>query len=183
MTDVREELARLTIHGPQLDRIGYATNPDRLTTADVGHALGMGLTRQQARLLLAKYCDDVAEQRMFAAEFFDWVLTRAEFERWHRPKIGMIHGLAYAAAGEFLGANRCPKCDGAHIRGTVTCPHCVDTPGYRYPTEQEYAKAIGCTISAYRAVWSARVALCRRELARLEYSALAKYAEIMADDD
>lgn len=184
VSDPAELLARLTIHGPALDGANIrATDPDRLTVADIGHAMGMGLSREQARLLWAKYCDDVAEQGMFKAEFFMWVMDQAR--DWARPKPGMVYGLAYRAADEFLSANRCPACKGASQRLigdlAASCATCEGT-GYRYPTEQDYAKAIGCTLPAYRAVWAGRTALCRRELSRMEYAALARFAEVMADD-
>jgi len=181
VTDHRELLARLTVHGPQMDAGSRSTALDRLTAADIGFALGFGLGRGDARLLLAKYCDDQSERKLFKAEFFMWVMGKAQ--DWQRPKPGMVYGLSYAAAEEFLGANICPTCRGVHEIGTWVCPDCQDTPGYRYPSEVEYAKAIGCTIPAYRSVWTSRVAMCRRELSRLEYVALLRFSEVMGDAD
>jgi hypothetical protein len=140
MTDHRELLARLTVHGPQMDVGSRSTALDRLTAADIGFALGFGLGRGDARLLLAKYCDDQSERKLFKAEFFSWVMGKAQ--DWQRPKPGMVYGLSYAAADEFLGANICPTCNGVHEIGTWKCPDCQDTPGYRYPSEVEYAKAM-----------------------------------------
>ncbi len=183
--DPRETLARLTCHGPSWDSSGRSTDPDRLTVADIGYALGLGLKPGHARLLLAKYCDDQTEARLFKAAFFDWPTGEVPKLGWIRPKSGMIYVLAYRSAEEFLSTNRCATCNGvAELtmgQKIVTCGDCHGT-GFRYPTEHDYANALGVTIQAFRAVWASRLALCRRELARMEYEALERFGEVMADE-
>jgi hypothetical protein len=143
----------------------------------------MGLGKGEARVLLAKYCDDRQEQRMLQAEFFAWMMDQAK--EWARPRPGMVYGLSYAVSSEFLGTNRCPVCHGvAEVQAgalRVSCDPCGGT-GMRYPSEQDFADAIGCTIAAYRHMWASRVAMGRRELDRLEYAAVTRFAEVMGHE-
>ena len=177
--DPREMLAKLTTHGPRLDGGSRSTGTDGLTAAEIGFAMGLGLSKLEGRLLLAKFCGDDLELYLLERDLGQWLRHR----KWFKSDLEQfVDALATAAVGEHCGSNRCSQCDGigeVHNDALrVSCEACHGT-GHQYPGENDYATALGVTIGAYRNTWGSRVEATRAELRRLEYSAFLRFAEAL----
>lgn len=175
MLDTRERIALLTAHG-----IGEVGRPfggiPTLTGMDVAGAMGMGLNRLGAELLLVKYADDVNLLPSLRISWFMHVMEHKMAQGWRSQKAGKFRNLADTTLAENLALNLCKRCRG---RGQImpfkkpqTCPSCGGGCK-QYPSEREMARGVDVSVQAYRESWTGRVRWCRDELEKLERVAVS----------
>lgn len=174
MSDTRELLAMMTPHGVQVGK-PFGGIP-KLTGLDVAGAMGMGLDRLEAHLLLVKYADERALMTQIRIAWFMVVMDHGRRAGWKSEQQGRFKNLADTTMAEFLGLNLCSNCRG---RGQtmlrklpLTCSVCEGS-GKQHPSERAMARGVGITVQSYRKSWTDRVRWCRDELERRERVAVA----------
>lgn len=175
MTDTRELLAMVTAHGVDVGK-PFGGAP-ALTGLDVAGAMGMGLDRLAAELLLVKYALDETLLGSLRVSWFMVVMERKRAECWKSDSPGRFKNLADVTLAEFLSANLCPRCGGRGeimpLKKPQTCPLC-DGARKRYPSDRAMARGVGISHEGYRRYWVDRVQWCRDELERRERVGVAR---------
>lgn len=172
MSDARELLAMMTVHGIEIGR-PFGGIP-RLTPLDIAGAMGMGLDPAGASLLLAKYCHDGQQYAELRVYWFERVMERKQAQAWKSDRPGLFKGLADVTLEEHVGHNLCRWCRGTGSvmarQKPVDCAPCGAT-GRKYYRPHKLAGGIGIKPQSYSAAWADRVAWCRVELNRWEIEA------------
>lgn len=174
--DPRELLAICTTRGIKLDTPPGGI-PD-LTSSDIAAAMGIGsLKREEADILLFKYCGDITVRSSIWAWHFEQIVRTARQESWRWRK-GQLEILAVVTLSDFLADHICPACNGTQSaiidNKKVYCPVCEGV-GKLLPTDRMYRKHLGVSKSAFSSFWKRRVDRCISQLQQTESNAIYKW--------
>lgn len=178
-----ELVSMLTAHGVRIGHIPGGT--PSLTAHDIAGAMGMCLSPFESSLVLARYALDAQQYGEARVYWFVAVMARKAKEGWSSDKPGCFKGLADITLEEWVQDNNCKACNG--VGSTMVgqlkteCESCGGT-GKRYMSERALSKAIGIGRTAYAAHWKSRVDWCRKELVRLEMTALYRLNRALIRD-
>lgn len=118
-----EKLAKLTPHGVDPGKAPGRSTP-KITAQDIAAAMGMArLSDLEYDILMVKYAGIGTVSKIYA-ELMMWATERRP--EWIGP--GVYHKVARAAAGRFVGEDRCGVCEGTgedwSYAPPITCGVC-----------------------------------------------------------
>lgn len=115
-----------------------------------------GLTPEAMNLALAKYCADVAAERMLIAQVRTWAAGVAVKEQWPvvrgRPTVSNMCALAVM---EVVRPNRCGTCKGTGCKGIKICQSCNGV-GVKRLSGAAIAEACGVAQQEFSRSWKRR---------------------------
>lgn len=186
-----EVLARLNPGSGDLEATSAATG-DKITPADVAHAVGLVGDRIGVLLLLIRVADHWRYLDDLEAHVLTHVRERASQEDWRtrppRTLSSLLRMMVRLAVFEHCIPRRCRSCKGRGQRFPAdgparTCENCKGTGRRAQMSGRSRAEQIEIDPKAWRNTWSDRYAWIQRMLAEHDNTAVEQLRRVMRSGD